>query len=80
MATEKYFPSNGTEGMAFIARNCDNCYKEKYCTILTDSMFGKEPKQWIYDENGNPYCTSQKTERPKRKENINLLKRLPKLF
>jgi len=37
-------------------------------------------KQWIYDENGIPYCTSQKTERPKRKENINLLKRLPKLF
>lgn len=80
MKVENYFPSNGTEGMEFIEKYCDNCYKEKFCTILTGSMIGKEPKQWIYDENGIPYCTSQKTERPRRKEDINLLKRLPKLF
>jgi hypothetical protein len=80
MEAENYFPSNGTEGMEFIAKYCDNCYKEKYCIILTNSMIGKEPKQWIYDKNGNPYCTSQKTERSKRNKNKNLLKRLPKLF
>ena len=52
-----------------------------------NTNIGKRNKQAVqvlnkveYDENGNPYCTSQKTERPKRKENINLLKRLPKLF
>lgn len=78
MEAENYFPSNGTEGMEFIANNCENCYKEKCCTILTGSMIGKEPKQWIYDKNGNPYCTSQQTERPKKKES--LLEKLPKLF
>ena len=30
-------------------------------------MFGKEPKQWVYDDNEKPTCTSFASERPKKK-------------
>ena len=73
-----YYPSNGTEGMMFIERFCEKCYKYKQCTILTNSMLGKEPKQWIYDEQDKPTCTSFASERPnKAKVKVN---DLPKLF
>lgn len=65
MKNENYFPSNGTDGMIFMDSNCDQCWKEKRCTILTNSMIGKQPKQWIYDDNGYPTCTSKQTTRPK---------------
>lgn len=61
-------PSNGTEGMIFMDKFCSNCYKESYCTILTNSMvLGKQPKQWVYVEN-KPTCTSFNPERPKAKK------------
>lgn len=73
---KNYFPSNGTEGMIFMNEFCDNCYKNNSCTILTNSFFGKQPKQWVY-ENDKPTCTSFCKERPKRiKKQLNI----PKLF
>jgi len=66
METKQYYPSNGTEGMIFTSEWCDLCYKEKQCTILTNSMLGKQPKQWIYDKEGNPTCTSYNSNRPKK--------------
>jgi hypothetical protein len=68
---KNYYPSNGTDGMIFISNNCDKCYKCHTCTILTGSFLGKEPKQWIYDKNNNPICTSLKTERPRKNKSHN---------
>ena len=67
MRTEFYLPSNGTEGMEFMAEFCDNCYKFKNCTILLKPMFGQQPKQWIY-KNDKPVCTSFNPDRPKAKK------------
>lgn len=61
-----YFPSNGSEGMAFMNAWCESCSRDTqlrggrtYCTILTGSMVrDNQPKQWIYDENNEPTCTS----------------------
>ena len=63
-----YFPSNGTEGMVFMSMWCESCTKDTmlrggktYCTILTNSMVKPPPvKQWIYDEENRPICTSFK--------------------
>lgn len=70
-----YSPSNGTEGMYFVSKYCENCIHEKFmhtqehgdlcCDILSNSMCfspgDKEyPKEWIYDENGKPCCTTYK--------------------
>ena len=63
-----YFPSNGTEGMAFQEMNCQLCAKDTqlrggktYCTILSGSMINPPPvKQWIYNEDKEPTCTSFK--------------------
>ena len=57
-AGKPYVPSNGTEGDMFMSRWCHRCIKESGCTILTGSMFGASPKQWRYDGNGEPECTS----------------------
>ena len=65
--TKYYFPSNGTEGMSFIATWCEKCRKDPamrnaesntYCSILTRSMTEcKRVKQWVYI-NGVATCTS----------------------
>jgi phosphoribosyl 1,2-cyclic phosphodiesterase len=59
-----YIPSNGTEGMMFTGKFCDNCSRDTsgrggktYCNILTKSLIGIQPKQWVYD-NEKPVCTS----------------------
>ena len=65
---ETYYPSNGTEGSIFMNEFCHNCYKEKQCTILTNSLVGKQPKQWVYDDNNKPACTSFNSSRPKPKQ------------
>ena len=67
---DKYYPSNGTEEMMFESQNCNWCYKEKQCTILTGAYMGKEPKQWVYGEDGKPVCTSLRQDRPKRKKTV----------
>lgn len=67
---EKYQPSNGSEGIGFISMFCDHCRREnpgetktRKCSILTKTMVysvtDKEyPKQWTYDDEGNPTCTA----------------------
>ncbi len=66
MTPKPYLPSNGTEGMNFMAEFCNKCYKTSGCTILVKSLCGYQPKQWIY--NPKPTCTSFNPERPKAKK------------
>lgn len=66
----KYQPSNGTEGMIFCERFCDQCLNqhpdpnhERQCMILCRTMVydtnDKEyPEEWIYDDSGKPTCTA----------------------
>lgn len=70
MENKSYRPSNGTEGMWFTDEYCMNCINcdpdpegEKQCEILMRSMMysvkdPEYPKEWIYDENDEPKCTS----------------------
>lgn len=59
---EKYQPSNGTEGMIFIEKFCDNCINGNDCSILNDTMVynindKKYPKEWVYLDD-KPTCTA----------------------
>ena len=66
---KKYQPSNGTEGMWFMGKFCEQCLHQhpdpnnpKQCEIVGLTMCyspkDKEyPEEWIYDENDNPTCT-----------------------
>lgn len=66
---KKYRPSNGTEGMWFISEFCEHCRREnpgdvetRKCKILTKTMLydvneKDYPKEWTYDEKGDPTCT-----------------------
>ncbi len=67
MTPKPYLPSNGTEGEWFMHKFCDNCYKCMYCSIMINGLSGKQPKQWIYQDN-KPTCTSFNPERPKAKK------------
>lgn len=59
-----YMPANGTEGMLFEARWCDNCCKNLECGILSNALAGKQPMQWIY-WNNKPICTTfEKVDEP----------------
>lgn len=66
--TKNYYPSNGTEGMGFMETWCQSCTKDTmlrggktYCSILSGSMaYDKPVKQWIYDKENRPICTSFK--------------------
>jgi len=70
-AVKKYYPSNGTEGVAFMDRFCDRCVYDKHyqdtkeagtgCYILRNSMVYDQkdthyPTQWRVIE-GSPTCT-----------------------
>jgi len=57
----QFTPSNGTEGMDFMAQFCDRCSRENEakeirCPILTASMMGEGPAEWVY-QNEQPLCT-----------------------
>lgn len=73
MEAKKYRPSNGSEGDWFCDKFCMNCIHGKYehtgnidddpCEILSNSLIHDitepgYPKEWIYDLNGKPTCTS----------------------
>lgn len=69
MKTERYQPSNGTEGMIFYERWCDRCHRERHgreCSIYTRTMAydlgdKKYPREWVKDIGeypGNPRCTA----------------------
>ena len=70
MKTERYRPSNGTEGEIFQEEWCERCAKDspsRPCSILTRTMAlavdePGYPKQWVRDAEGdwprNPRCTA----------------------
>jgi len=62
---KNYYPSNSVDGDYFEITNCDKCYKKSFCSILTNAYVGKRPKQWIYNDENLPTCTSLNTNRPK---------------
>lgn len=72
MKPEPYYPANGTDGDLFQSMNCDQCYKEKQCSILTNAMLGKYPKQWIINSEGKATCTSFNPNRPKAKKKVKI--------
>lgn len=67
---EPYYPSNGTEGYSFIDYYCMNCLHcdpdpegEKQCMILCRTLVHSPkdpeyPKEWTYNEKGEPICTN----------------------
>ncbi len=72
---KKYRPSNGTEGMIFIAQFCETCVNEEFmhtqddksvkCGILSLTYIcnldhPKYPSEWTYDQDGKPTCTRYK--------------------
>lgn len=64
---KKYRPSNGTEGMYFMDKFCDNCIHEnpesgKSCDLIAMSMCydindTEYPKEWCYNDKDEPTCT-----------------------
>ena len=62
---ETFHPCNGSEGSAFINHFCSRCEKDlqEDCEVLTATMIlmqtdSEYPKEWVYNENGNPTCTA----------------------
>jgi len=72
----KYRPSNGSEGMDFMTRFCDQCVYEdwegdKECPIIGATMIydvddPEYPEEWTYDQAGDPICTKFIRERGER--------------
>ena len=67
--SERYRPSNGTEGMGFYENWCDRCVKDRPededggCKVLYRSLAyhiddPEYPDEWVYDADGNPCCTA----------------------
>lgn len=71
----KYQPSNGTDGMVFCEKFCNQCAHEKFthtqnfddkqCELFSNSLIydvsdEEYPKEWIYDNAGLPTCTNFK--------------------
>ncbi len=63
--SEKYRPSNATEGDSFIGRFCEHCALydtgETFCPILgatlsLDTEDPGYPEEWVMDASG-PHCT-----------------------
>jgi hypothetical protein len=65
---KKYRPSNGSEGMIFMALWCDCCAKNEndkdgYCQIVGETMRldhddPEYPPEWCFDGEGQPQCTA----------------------
>ncbi len=66
-----YRPSNGTEGMIFQEKFCDNCIHDKEwrekdknpCQILSNTLMyerrdAEYPKEWVHDRAGKGTCTA----------------------
>lgn len=75
---DPYMPSNGTEGEWFLSIWCKNCQKDtlirggkKQCSILTKSLIGEQPKQWMYLRDV-PACTSFKHIKDKKRYAIKI--------
>lgn len=61
--TKRYRPSNGTDGDWFWSVTCAKCIKRSGCTIYINAMCGASPRQWVYDADGSPTCTSMQERR-----------------
>lgn len=60
--SNKYRPSNGTEGEIFMKCFCSRCSREEGCTIWLDTMTydtddPEYPPEWIY-QGKEPVCTA----------------------
>lgn len=60
---EKFRPSNGTVGEAFMDDWCGTCAGYRNCTIRQKAMLyqidePEYPDEWIYDEDGEACCTA----------------------
>lgn len=68
---KSYRPSNGTEGMSFIERQCGDCVHDKEqretgengCSIIAAAMAfdiedAEYPKEWVIDKDYGPMCTN----------------------
>ena len=61
--SEKYRPSNGTEGDYFMSQFCFRCTKEDGCEIVGKALVFNEdephyPDEWTWDGDGKPTCTA----------------------
>ena len=60
-----FMPANGTEGEVFYEMHCAHCTREAAfrefgdpadgCRIMSNSMAGEKPKEWVYHK-GSPTC------------------------
>lgn len=72
---KKYCPSNGTEGEYFMEKFCYQCIHDKFChtadhndkmcDLIANAMAfdvndDRFPREWTYDESGEPTCTAWK--------------------
>ncbi len=72
VAGQRYTPSNGTEGSAFIDAWCSTCARDKamregepieecddreLCPIIARSMADGGAPEWVYGSDGQPRCT-----------------------
>lgn len=65
-----YQPSNGTEGCLFQGHYCYQCSEDNLdekgeggcdiilATMVLDRKHEDYPKEWIYDQDGQPTCTA----------------------
>lgn len=63
--SSSYRPSNGTEGMIFEEKFCEQCklYENGGCIIwfnagLYEINEPEYPKEWVYDAENKPTCTA----------------------
>jgi hypothetical protein len=61
---EPYMPGSGDEGIFFMADWCNKCALESDCKILTMSLIGKQPSEWIF-KSDKPMCTAFEAIPPK---------------
>lgn len=72
VAGQRYIPSNGTEGMAFIDAWCTHCAHDRamcegepveecddreLCQIIARSMADGGAPEWVFGSDGQPRCT-----------------------
>ena len=73
-ALKKYMPSNGSEGMWFTEKYCENCTRQAInpdaktqCIHACRAWSGDDNGKWVYDEDGNPTCTAFRDRKNRKK-------------
>ena len=90
MKGEKYLPSNGSEGDCFTETYCVVCRRgimfrnhsaKTDCEIFKKAFItGSFVKQWVYNENNEPVCTSFRHYQTKQIQSKHKQCNDPKLF